>query len=166
MPATPISGRNITSARILSGPWEEIRMLDPTIIVAIVKASGGLLQEVLKRSTSAGEQATQVISKTYEKVAPAITTNSLRVLIVLKQEGSSLMPEQILVRVSALAKRQEPDGARYESDLEYRLKFLSVLGLVQQVGGLEFALTHLGAAFIDASQRDSFRYKAAFAQTY
>ena len=140
-------------------------MPDPMIIIAIVKASGGLLQEVLKlagRNSSPGEHAKKVVEKTYENVANEVTTNSLRVLLILKEIGSNQSPGQIRGKVATLAERQEPDGDRYEDDLTYRLKLLSLLGLLQPVGGSEFALTRLGVAFVDKARNDNVRYQSAF----
>ena len=139
--------------------------MEPLIIAAIVNASGGVLQKILelagKRDT--GDAAARVVDKTYDTVANEITTNSLRVLIALLEEGSALMPQQVLGRVSTLAKSQEPDGRGYEDELTYRLKFLSQWGLVQPVGS-EFAITRLGAAFVKKARDDGQRYSRAFRQ--
>lgn len=139
--------------------------MDPTVVAAIVTASGGVLQQVLKlfgSSPSPSDHAKKVIVKTYDKIVSEITTNSLRVLIALKNSGSNQAPEQLFSVVRPMAKRQESNGRPFENDLTYRLKYLCLLGLVQPVGGSEFALTHLGAAFIQRARDDTARYTKAF----
>jgi hypothetical protein len=141
-------------------------MLDPTISAAIVQAGGSILVQVLKlaMSTPPSGQATKVINKTYEKLAPEVTTNTLRVLIALRQVGSAQFPAQVRPLVESMRQRQEPNGKRFEADLTYRLKFLCLLGLLQPVGGLEYALTDLGGAFVDKARTDQARYSLAFLQ--
>jgi hypothetical protein len=116
----------------------------------------------LSGGSDPSEQAKRVIKKTYDTLAREITTNSLRVLLALKTAGSNQSQHQIRSVVERMRERQEPDSQSYESNLEYRLKFLCLLGPVQMVGGREFALTHLGAAFIDKARDDRARYSYAF----
>lgn len=106
--------------------------MEPLIVSAVVTASGSLLNTVLAHALNrqAGSAATKVMKKTYPRLAAEVTTNSLRVLIVLHEAQTQHMPKQIRSRASAVAKRQEPDGNRYELDLTYRLTFLSTLGLI------------------------------------
>ena len=139
-------------------------MLDPSIVVALVNASGGILQKALELVGRAdpGEQVKKVIEKSYDELAKEITTNSLRVLIALRHAGSNQHPSQVHDAVAPMLKRQEPNGRALEQDLTYRLKFLCLLGLAQPVGGSEFALTKLGAAFIAKAHGDSVRYTKAF----
>jgi hypothetical protein len=49
--------------------------LDPTIVVAIVNAAGGLLQKVLELAGRPSPEAGQVVSKVYDKVADAVSPN-------------------------------------------------------------------------------------------
>lgn len=139
-------------------------MLDPAIAAAIVSASGGILEKVLELSgrSEPNTQAKKAIAKTYEKLAQEVTTNSLRVLIVLRQAGSNQAPNQVLGVARTMAKRQEPDGEAFEGDIRYRLKFLCLLGLVQPVGGSEYAITHFGTAFVSRARDDNARYSKAF----
>ena len=140
-------------------------MLDPEVVAAIVTASGGLLQSVLEtfgHSPEPSDSARKVIRKTYDQLAAEITANSLRVLIALKQAGSNKAPSQLSSVVQAMSDRQEPGGRPFENDLTYRLKYLCLLGLAQPVGGSEFALTHLGAAFIQKAGEDAYKYTKAF----
>lgn len=140
-------------------------MLDPAIAAAVVSASGGLLEKAMELwgKGDPNEAAKRTVAGAYSKLASEITTSSLRILIVLKQVGSNQSPFQVRTQVQAIAKKQEPTGSDFEEDLTYRLKFLCVLGLVQPVGGSEFALTQLGAAFIQKASSDDVRYRAAFA---
>src|SRR4051812_42501416 len=141
--------------------------LDPTIVVAIVNAAGGLagglLQKVLARAggTSHEDEAVKVISKVYEKVADNVSPNSLRVLVALHQSGAFQLPEQILEVAQAAATRQEPTGRPLEDDITYRLRYLCLLGLVR-LGATDFALTDLGAAFIEHARNDKHRYRKVF----
>lgn len=141
--------------------------MEPLVVAAIVNASAGVFQKVLELAGrhDPGESAKKVVAKTYDTLATATSTNSLRVLIVLLEQGSSLIPKKVRQKAQALASRQEPDGIRFEDELTYRLRFLCQLGLVQPVGsGAEFAITKLGSAFVDKARGDSYRYSDAFRQ--
>jgi hypothetical protein len=142
-------------------------MLDPTIAAAIVTASGGLakvlLQKVLEMAgrSSPDAETEKVVSNVYEKVADAVSPNSLRALVVLQDIGAFQLPEQIAERAQKLASRQEPNGKPFEPDITYRLRYLCLLGLAR-VGTSDFALTRLGAAFIEQARRDKSRYTLVF----
>jgi hypothetical protein len=138
-------------------------VIDPTLGAAIVTAAGGLLQKVLELAMQAraDDKAGKVVSKVYDKVSDAVTPNSLRALIVLRDVGAFQTPRQVATQARALAKRQEPDGQAIEGDITYRLKYLCLLGLVRQ-GSTDYALTNLGAAFIDKASQDKFRYSTVF----
>ena len=140
-------------------------MLDPTIVVAIVNSSGKLLATLLKvvgKAHAPSDQAKKVISNSYDKIAPEVTTNSIRILIALDRVGSNQMPQQVSSLVKPMIDRQEPNGKQLENDVTYRLKFLCLLGLLQPIGGSEFALTDLGSAFIAKARDDQQRYSLAF----
>lgn len=90
--------------------------LDPTIAVAIVNAAGGLARALLQKllegagKSSPDKETNKVLSKVYEKVADAVSPNSLRALVVLQDIGAFQLPEQIAERAKRLASRQEDDG--------------------------------------------------------
>jgi hypothetical protein len=138
-------------------------VIDPTLGAAIVTAAGSLLQKVLELAKQArdDDKAGKVISKVYDKVADAVTPNSLRALVVLRDVGSFSTPKQVATLAQSLAQRQEPDGEAIEPDVTYRLKYLCLLGLVRQ-GSTDYALTNLGGAFIDKASQDKFRYSTVF----
>jgi hypothetical protein len=138
-------------------------ILDPTIVVAIVNAAGGLLQKVLDLATGSSREAGQVISKVYEKVADNISPNSLRVLVALKNAGAFQLAEQIIEMAQQAAARQEPTGRPLEGDITYRLRYMCLLGLVR-VGTSDFALTDLGDAFIERARNDKYRYGKVFSE--
>jgi hypothetical protein len=135
--------------------------IDPTIVVAITKAAGGLLQKLLELAGRPSPDAGQVLLRVYEKVADAVSPNCLRVLIVLQSSGAFQTPEQILEPAQKAALRQEPTGRPFENDIAYRLRYLGLLGLVR-VGSVDFALTDFGAAFIEHARRDKHRYGNVF----
>ena len=138
--------------------------LDPTLGAAVVTAAGGLLQKLLELAIhpSPDAQTETVLSKVYEDLADAVSPNSLRVLIVLKDAGAFQLPDQLVGPAQELANRQEPNGKPFEPDITYRLWFLALLGLVRR-GTSDFALTNFGDAFIEYARKDQFRYKKAFA---
>jgi hypothetical protein len=141
--------------------------MEPLVVAAIVNASAGVFQKVLELAGrhDPGEAAKKVVARTYDTLAAAISTNSLRALIVLQEEGSSLLPKQVRQKAQVLATRQEPEGRRFEDELTYRLRFLCQLGLLQPVGGgAEFAITRLGAAFVEKARGDGRLYSSAFRQ--
>jgi hypothetical protein len=95
--------------------------MEPLVVAAIVNASAGVFQKVLELvgRDDPGEAAKKVVDKTYSTLAAAISTNSLRALIILLEEGSSLLPKQVRRKAQALATHQEPDGIRFEDELTY-----------------------------------------------
>src|SRR5262245_14143770 len=120
--------------------------IDPTIVVALVQASGGVIQKLLELLKLAGPrsspdtEAREVILQAYEKVAGAVSPNSLRTLIVLQESGSFQTAKQIAEAAQKRASRQEPSGELFEPDITYRLRYLCLLGLIQ-AGAVDFALT-------------------------
>jgi hypothetical protein len=137
--------------------------MDPTIVAAIVNASGGVITELIKfwAGSEPDDRAQKTIAKTYEKIASVMTTNSVRVLIALRQAASKQSDGQILGVVEPMRQRQEPTGDAFEVDLTYRMRFLSLLGLVQPTLG-EHAITHLGVAFLEKAREDRLNYSKAF----
>ncbi len=130
---------------------------------AIIKASPSLITKVIElaRDRDPNAQAKKTINKTYAKLSPVVTTNCVRVLIALRQAGSKQSLGQIAGIVEPMRQRQEPDSNPFEQDLKYRLYFLCLLGLVQQTLG-EFAITHLGSAYLLKASDDRFNYSKAF----
>lgn len=139
-------------------------MIEPAIAAAIVTASGGLIGKLLelsgKREPTA--QARNAIERTYKQLSKhAVTTNSVRILLALRQKGTKQSEGMLYPVVEEMRQRQEPTGRRFESDLTYRLRYLCLLGLVQPTFG-EYALTQLGAAFIAKASEDPINYRSAF----
>ncbi|MBI5031358.1 MAG: hypothetical protein HZB51_12585 [Chloroflexi bacterium] len=137
--------------------------LDPTVVATIVNTAGGVIQKLLDIAvrSSPDTKTKEVLSKVYEKVADAVSPNSLRVLIALQDIGGFQLPEQIAEPAQKLASRQEPNGKLFESDITYRLRYLCLLGLVR--GGIaDYALTQFGAEFIEHARRDKHRYSMVF----
>jgi hypothetical protein len=137
--------------------------LSPEIVAAVITAGGGLLQTLLELAgrSSPDAQAERAMLDAYEKVADAVSPNSLRALVVLQEIGSFSLPGEIAERAQARASRQEPSGKPFEPDITYRLRYLCLLGLVR-VGTSDFALTRLGAAFIEHARRDRERFSRVF----
>ncbi|KWK76861.1 hypothetical protein WM15_28390 [Burkholderia ubonensis] len=67
----------------------------------------------------------------------------------------------ILPAVKEMQQRQEPGGKAFEADLDYRLKYLCLLGLVQ-ITTSEYAITQLGIAFVNRAAGDRTNYSLAF----
>lgn len=134
------------------------------IVAAVVTAAGEVLSTLLqgfKRREAPTTQANEVIAKTYEQLQSEVTTNSLLILLVLKERGSKLSEGMIRFEVEPWAKAQIRGGEPFENDLTYRMKFLRTLGLVR-ITQDEWALTHLGAAFIEKAYSDNLNYRDAF----
>jgi len=110
---------------------------------------GGILAKIIELSGTSepNAQAKKMIDKTHEKLTSAVTTNSVRVLLALRQAGSKQSLGQLATTVEPMRQGQEPNSAAFEADLNYRLKFLCLLGLVQPTLG-EYGITHLGTAFL------------------
>lgn len=91
-------------------------MLDPTIVVAIINATGGIFSKVIiyatggivaKLITLAGksepnDKAKRTVEKAYDKIASAVTTNSVRVLIKLREAGSKQSPGMLRAQVEPM----------------------------------------------------------------
>ncbi len=139
-------------------------MIDPRIAAAIVTASGGVIETLLKLVGSKEEptaQAQRVINKTYDELSQAVTTNCVRVLRVLWQVGSKQSEGQIYNLAEPMRQRQEPTGQPFEPLLTYRLRFLCLLGLVR-ITLDEYAITQLGSAFLARAAGDQANYRLAF----
>jgi hypothetical protein len=140
-------------------------MPDPLIVAAVVTASGRFLTTILedylgRRASAPDTRAREVIAKTYGLLADEVTTNSLRLLQVLYQEGS-VGANQLRADAERQRRKQEPNGDEIEQDVTYRMRFLQTLGLVLKVGG-DYRLTQLGSAFIEEARTDVRRFKNAF----
>src|SRR5690242_21658307 len=99
--------------------------VDPTVVAAIINAGGRLLEKLLELASRdpPEEQTSRVLAKAYDKVADAVTPNSLRALIALREAGAFQTPEQIRGAAQKMAARQEPDGTPFELDIKYRLLY-------------------------------------------
>lgn len=146
-------------------------MAEPLVVAAVVQAAGNLVAVVLKsvldkagRSPSAKEAAKKVIAKTYDTLAPAVSTNSLLILRILKSKGSKQSEGMIYGAVSPIADKLIRGGEPFESDVTYRMRFLRTLGLVTEETS-EWVLTALGAEFLRTAADDPSRYRDAFALT-
>ncbi len=138
-------------------------MIDPTIVVAIVKASGGVIDKLLDIAGKSDPplKAKQTIDKTYDRLSNLVTTNCVRVLIALRRAGGKQSPGMVLSVVEPMRQRQEPTSKMFENDLEYRLRFLCLLGLVKPTLG-EYAITQLGVASLNKAAGDTINYTPAF----
>ena len=125
--------------------------LDPTLVSLIVKEAGSHLGRLLQQAfNQSDKKSDDVIEKAYSKLRPEITDNSLRVLLLL-EGGRQLHPIQARRELAALISRQEASPpTQLEDNVEYRLKFLRLLGLVS--GGTELYITHLGKSFLDKAR--------------
>lgn len=138
---------------------------DPMIVAAVFNVSGKFLNTILedylgRRGSPPDQRARDVIAKTYDKLADEVTTNSLRLLQVLYDEGS-VGRNNLRAEAEERRAKQEPQGDEIEQDVTYRMRFLQTLGLSLRVGG-DYRLTQLGSAFIEQARTDVLRYKAAF----
>jgi hypothetical protein len=138
-------------------------MIDPTIAAAIVTASGGVINKLLELAGKSDppRQAKKTIDKTYDKLSGVVTTNCVRVLIVLRKTGGKMSEGMILHEVEPMRQRQEPTSQAFENDLKYRMHFLCLLGLVQPTLS-EYAITRLGVAFLAKAAGDTTNYTPAF----
>jgi len=140
--------------------------VDPVTGAALISAAGKLLDTLLKTIVRRGdappdEKATKVMNKAYDQIRGQVTTNSLRVLIVLWRADTNLTADQIRGPAQEMVEKQEPDGKPFEEDLRYRLLTLSKLGLITPIGdGGEYYLNALGYAFIQRAMAGG--YHAAF----
>lgn len=135
------------------------------VVNVVVSLAGKLLPILLQRGGPPADKeldraAREFMSRAYETLASEITTNSVRVLIVLQGTGG-LYLQDVQARATELQRRQEPNGKPFESDLTYRMHFLRLLGLITSVGS-DILLTRMGDAFVDRAREDARRYRLAF----
>jgi hypothetical protein len=130
-------------------------MLDPTIIAAIVTALGTAGNTLFKRWIGSGDNATprseeaqaeHAIEANYDKLRPDLSDRLVRLLVILSYHN--LPP-------SLIAKQLYPDtppSEALEREIEYRCKFLALLGLVMVVAGSRYSTTVLGRSFLTVAQ--------------
>ena len=136
------------------------------IVEVVMKAGakGGRVLQIVTGPADPDEQSNKVLAKTFETLKGQVSPNSLRILLILRRERHAFALSDLRTQVAELALTQEPHGDPIESDIKYRMRFLQTLGLVRQVGGSDFALTHLGYAFTNKAELDQWTYGRAFVQ--
>lgn len=131
--------------------------LDPQIVAAIVATAGGFAGRLFDRFTGTKasepeEEAIQnVMEGSYSSLRKELTDNCVIVLVYL-ENGENRAAMQIRRYLYPKVKEMEFGSEAInmiESELEYRMKFLALLGLITPIGGgREFAITPLGNGFI------------------
>jgi hypothetical protein len=130
-------------------------MLDLTLTTLIVNALGKAGDSILKQwlgslPKTEEERATQAIVKVYDNIRPEITPSSVRLLVLLRS-GENLWPPEIARRLYPETKDSNLREAEAR-EMEYRCKFLCLLGLLLQIAGREYAITRLGRSFLQVAQ--------------
>lgn len=130
-------------------------MLDPTILGPIITTLGVFGNTLLKRWIGSGDNATprneeaqaeETIETIYDKLRPELTDRLVRLLVILSYHN---FPPKFI------AERLYPDAPLSETlerEIEYRCKFLALLGLVMTVGGSRYSTTVLGRSFVTRAQ--------------
>jgi hypothetical protein len=132
--------------------YEEIAK---TVVEAFVKGAGGavaagLLQRLLKtRDESVSDESSKVAKLTYDSLERVLTGGCVRALVVLSSQYN-LAAEQVFDELYP-ALKQSADHSQLVHEFEYRLRFLSLLGVVNTVSS-EFAITNLGLSFLREAQ--------------
>src|ERR1043165_2690341 len=130
-------------------------MLDPTIIAAIIAAAGSTWNTLLKRWIASGDHATpaheqaqaeSTVEAVYDELRPELTDRLVRLLVILS--GHNLPPRYIAERLYP----KTPLSETLEREIEYRCKFLTLLGLVMTIGGSRYSITVLGRSFLTKAQ--------------
>ena len=130
-------------------------MLDPTIIAAIVTVLGTAGNTLWKQWIESGQEATpqseeaqaeRAIEAVYDKLRPELTDRLVRLLVL--QSGHTLPPDIIAKRLYP----NTPPSKTLEREIEYRCKFLVLLGLMLQVGGSRYTTTTLGRSFLTVAK--------------
>ena len=135
------------------------------IVEVVMKAGakGGRVLQALTGPEDPDQESLKVLAKTFETLKGQVSPNSVRILLTLRKGKHAFALSDLRTQVAESALKQEPNGKPIESDIEYRMRFLQTLGLVRQVGGSDFALTHLGFAFTNKAELDQWTYGRAFA---
>jgi hypothetical protein len=131
--------------------------MDPSIIAAVVTASGSLLGKVIelfagKRDPKTQEQAASVIQKTYDTLKGNLTGGCVRVLMLL-ESGSLLYPAMIRERYYPALLAPQEYMKPFDAEFRYRMEYMRLNGIVTLVAGGEYGITRLGLAFLEEARR-------------
>jgi hypothetical protein len=130
--------------------------MEPTIIAAVVTASGGLLSKMIewasKSNDDAHKKATKVIGKTYDVLKGNLTDGAVRVLKFLEDGRNRMLIQLRQSMYPALNLAQNEEG-QFNHEFRYRMEYLRLNGVVSFVGGSEYAITRLGQAFLEEARR-------------
>jgi hypothetical protein len=147
--------------------WEKEARVDPatsTIIAAVVQASGGVLQTVIKLyyganpDTETQKHAAKIIQKTYNTLRWDLTGGSVRVLKLLENgqlQRANMVRKSFYPNLQVLQEHGDPLEEYLDNEFGYRLQYLRVHGLVgTAAGGLypEYGITALGLAFLQEAR--------------
>lgn len=131
--------------------------VDPTIIAAVVTASGSFLGKLVDvyantSDTKTRERAASVAQRVYEPLKGNLTGGSVRLLKLL-ESGSLLYPQMIRKRMYPELQIPSEYQQAFDGEFRYRLEYLRLNGLVQLVAGAEYGITVLGLAFLQEARR-------------
>lgn len=126
------------------------------IVTVIVKAAGKYLPSIIdnlfKKDESAQEKARKVVEDTYVKLRSHITDPLFCILLHL-EDGNNQAPFELRPKVFPNVELGNQTIQRdFDEQFVYRLKFLSLLGLVTMVGGSEYAISRFGLAYINKAR--------------
>jgi hypothetical protein len=143
----------------------EPTVLSPTVIAALVSASGALLGKVIewvgRKDDAAQEQAKEVIGKTYDTLRANFTDGCVTALKLL-ENGEAQMPYRIRERMYPQLNLPQDVVDQLDGEFRYRLEYLRLNGVVTLVGAIEYGITRLGQAFLAEARRRRDYYKVLF----
>jgi hypothetical protein len=143
--------------------------VEPTIIAAVVSASGRLLGQVIQtyggaHDPKAQEAANKVIQRTYETLKGNFTDGCVRILKLL-EDGNGKYPEMIRENYYPTLLSSQGSEAYMQAlnrEFEYRMEYLRLNGVVNHVAGREYFITRLGLAFLEEARRKRDYYGVLF----
>lgn len=139
--------------------------MEPTVIVAVVSAAGGLLGKVIewvgRKDDKASEDAKSVVLKAYDTLKLNFTDGCVRVLKQL-ESGENQASFQIRSKLHPSLQLTPELERVLDGEFKYRLEYLRLNGVLAMVGGSEYGITRLGQAFLQEARSRKDYYNVLF----
>ena len=133
--------------------------MEPAIILAIVEAAASFGTALLKRWKRSDPQdpvqaegIRTAVKSHYDDLQAGVTVRLAKILKFLRD--SDIEPRVLPIRRFVYSDLQldVEEARRFDNEFKYRLEYLTAIGLIRRMGASEYALTNLGAAFLEEAK--------------
>jgi len=125
----------------------------------MIQAAGTLADNLLQKwSKSEGEPDAQtekigdVMKCHYDDLREGLTVRQVKILKCLRDTVHEPRVLPIRREVYPELQMDVQEAKRFDNEFKYRLEYLTVLGLARHAGASEYALTNLGALFLQEAK--------------